>query len=162
MSKLSSPISLDIYSSHAQASIYGKKCSVLHIAKGATAPIFLTAPNVNDKYTKHSGIGHYLQGSMTFAKDDDGKRADAYTVKYIINESAKKDKTKNQGSKKSDNGFAEAMAEQKITWIGKMDPNSDESIKLFDLMKKDESANQAQLRLSRISGLFDSIQFSIV
>ena len=44
------------------------------------------------------------------------------------------------------------MAEQKINWIGKMDPNSDEAIKMFEALKKDEVANQAQLRLARITG----------
>ena len=44
------------------------------------------------------------------------------------------------------------MAEQKINWIGKMDPSSDEALKMFEELKKDEVANQAQLRLARISG----------
>ena len=162
MSKLSSPISIDMYGSHTQASIYGKKCSVLHIAKGASAPIFLTGPGVNDKYAKHAGIGQYLQGSMTFAKDEDGKKADVYTVKYIINEAAKKDKNKGNTGKKADTCFAEAMAEQKINWIGKMDPNTDEANKLFESLKKEDAANQGQLRLARISGKFSKLWDEII
>ena len=44
------------------------------------------------------------------------------------------------------------MTEQKINWVGKLDPNSDEALKLFETLKKDETANQAQLRLARIQG----------
>merc|ERR1719273_1593562 len=126
--KLSSPISLDSYSSFSQASIFGKKASSINVAKGSTVPIYLSAPNVNDKYTKHAVLGQYLSGTITFAKDDLGKKADIYPLKFVLNEAPKKDKNKNGGnSKKSDtNGFKESMAEAKCAWVAKMDPNSEE------------------------------------
>ena len=111
----------------------------------------MTTPNINEKYTKHAGMGQYLQGSVSFVKDEFGKKADTYSIKYVLNENAKKDKNKSS-SKKDTPSFAESMAEQKINWIGKMDPNSDEGTKMFEELKKDEAANQAQLRLARISG----------
>ena len=46
------------------------------------------------------------------------------------------------------------MAEQKINWIGKLEPNSEEALTMFEALKKDEIANQAQLRLARISGRY--------
>ena len=71
----------------------------------------------------------------------------------MVNEAAKKDKNKNSSSgKKNDANFNESMTEQKINWVGKLDPNSDEALKLFETLKKDETANQAQLRLARIQG----------
>ena len=82
-SKLSSPLTVDIYGSQNQAMISGKKCSNLNINKGASVPIFLTAPSVNEKYTKHAGVGQYLQGSITFAKDEAGKKSDVYTIRYV-------------------------------------------------------------------------------
>jgi len=110
----------------------------------------LTSPNVNDKYTKHAGLGQYLQGSITYAKDEAGKKSDVYTIRYVLNEAAKKDKNKNSSSGKKNDNFNEAMTEQKINWVGKLDPNSEEAIKLFDTLKTDETANQAQLRLAKI------------
>ena len=89
-SKLSSPISLDFYTSYTQASILGKKCTSFTIQKGYTTPIYVTTPNINEKYTKHAVIGQYLQGSVSFAKDDFSKKADTYTIKFVLNESAKK------------------------------------------------------------------------
>jgi hypothetical protein len=70
-----------------------------------------------------------------------------------LNETAKKDKNKNSG-KKADANFNESMAEQKINWIGKLEPNSEEALTMFEALKKDEIANQAQLRLARISGRY--------
>ena len=70
-----------------------------------------------------------------------------------MNETAKKDKNKNSG-KKPDANFNESMAEQKINWIGKLEPNSEEALTMFEALKKDEIANQAQLRLARISGRY--------
>lgn len=149
-SKLNVPINVDIYASHAQASVNGKKWSSMNLAKGASVPVYLTAPNVNEKYTKQAGMGQYLQGTISFAKDDVGKKADAYPLRYILNETVKKDKNK---TKKSESSFAESMAEQKINWVGKMDPTSDDAIKLFEVLKKDESAHQGQLRLARIAAM---------
>ena len=72
---------IDIYASQAQALISGKKCSGLNINKGASVPIFLTSPSVNEKYTKHAGVGQYLQGTITFAKDEAGKKSDVYPIR---------------------------------------------------------------------------------
>ena len=75
-----------------------------------------------------------------------------------MNETAKKDKNKNSG-KKADANFNESMAEQKINWIGKLEPNSEEALTMFEALKKDEIANQAQLRLARISGRYICFAF---
>jgi tripeptidyl-peptidase-2 len=153
MTKLSSPISLDIYNSHPQASLSGKKCSSMSLNKGWICPLYLTAPNVNDKYTKHAGMGQYLQGSLTLAKDEQGKKVNVHTVKYILNESAKKatnDKA-NKGQKAKEQSLNESLNEAKINWIGKMDPNTDEALKLYESLRKDDSAHQGQLRLARMS-----------
>lgn len=46
--KLSSPLSLDIYTSHSQAMVGGKKATPLSLAPGATQPIYVT-PLTNEK-----------------------------------------------------------------------------------------------------------------
>ena len=81
-----------------------------------------------------------------------------HLFRYVLNETAKKDKNKNSG-KKADANFNESMAEQKINWIGKLEPNSEEALTMFEALKKDEIANQAQLRLARISGRYICFAF---
>ena len=72
--KLSSPISLDCYNSFTQASIFGKKSSTISVPKGSTVPIYLASANVSDKYTKHAALGQFLSGTITFTKDELGKK----------------------------------------------------------------------------------------
>ena len=47
--KLASPLTLDVYSTHNQALIQGKKLTSSVIHKGATAPIYI-APLNSEKY----------------------------------------------------------------------------------------------------------------
>ena len=97
-----------------------------------------------------------MSGTITFAKDELGKKADVYPLKFVINEAPKKDKNKNgNNSKKSDtNGFKESMAEAKCAWVAKMDPNSEEAIALYESLLEEGAVNQAAVRLARISGKF--------
>ena len=106
-------------------------------------------------------LGQYLSGTITFAKDDLGKKADIYPLKFVLNEAPKKDKNKNGGNnnnnKKNDsnNGFKESMAEAKCAWVAKMDPNTEEAIALYDSLLEEGAVNQAAVRLARISGEFE-------
>merc|ERR1719500_2161191 len=81
-SKISTATSMDIYSSHAQASTFGRKMSSITVNKGDTLP-FYVAPLTNDKY---GTAGQYLTGTMTLAKDEIGRKTDSYSVKYILAE----------------------------------------------------------------------------
>ena len=66
--KLSSAVSLDYYTSFAQASTGGKKASSLTLHPNKTLPIFITAPSWNDKHVKGAMVGQYLRGTMTLSK----------------------------------------------------------------------------------------------
>jgi tripeptidyl-peptidase-2 len=46
--KLSSPLSLDIYTSHSNAMVGGKKAQSISLAPGSTQPIYIT-PLANEK-----------------------------------------------------------------------------------------------------------------
>ena len=66
--KLTSPLSLDYYTSFAQASTGGKKNNSLTLQPNKSVPIFVLAPTWNDKHVKGAMVGQYLKGSMTLAK----------------------------------------------------------------------------------------------
>merc|ERR1719362_1539691 len=104
------------------------------LSAGKTLPLYIVAPSANDKHAKNAVIGQYLQGTMTLAKDEFGKKADVYPVKYILNEPAKREKStaKKNASKNSETPTLEdTIFEAKTTWLGKMDPDSDESANLY-------------------------------
>ena len=61
-----------MYSSHAQASTFGRKMSSVTVNKGDTLP-FYVAPLTNDKYGKNGTAGQYLTGTMTLAKVHTGQ-----------------------------------------------------------------------------------------
>ena len=76
-------------------------------------------------------------------QDEIGKKADVYTVKYVLNEASKREKSSNR--KSSSNGktpevtYKESMIDHKMTWLAKLDPLSEESRDLFDELMSDSS-----------------------
>jgi tripeptidyl-peptidase-2 len=146
--KLPAPLTLDAYSSHQMALTGGKKFSVVGLSKGAMSPVYVTSLP-EDKLPKGISPGHYLQGSITFAKDDIGKKAtsEQCIFKYIVGDMAKKS-SKSNGSSSSNNGdtcvkvektkdveFEEAVRDLKISWIGKL--SSCQSQRLYEDLKVD-------------------------
>ncbi|KRT78345.1 Peptidase, partial [Oryctes borbonicus] len=88
--KLTNPITLDVYSSHSQAVIGGKKAIFGHTLCSSTVPLYI-APLPSDKYVpKNNNAAQYLTGYITYAKDELGKKADCYPVKYILCDSGKR------------------------------------------------------------------------
>lgn len=74
--------------------------------------------------TKNLPVGHYLQGTISYAKDELGKKADVYKFKYIMPESAKKNKGESSKDKEKEKQKAEdlddAMRDFSISWLAKL------------------------------------------
>ena len=121
-SKLSSPVTLDVFSSHHNAQTGGKKMVNTTVHPGTLVPIYIT-PAATEKYCKGASLGQYLQGTATFAKDEAGKKVDVYPFKYILPDAGKKkDKGgKDKDKKKEDaEAYKEALRDCKITWLAKL------------------------------------------
>jgi len=132
-SKLSSPITLDVYSSHPQAQVGGKKISTVSISPGRSTPVYI-APLSTDKHSKGATLGQFLQGTATFAKDEAGKKADVYSFKYILPEGGKKkDKAGKDKEKKKEDAAAyeEAIRDCKISWLAKLGFQTKEAQDLY-------------------------------
>jgi len=136
-SKLSSAASLDVYSSHSEAIVGGKKMSMVSGYPGKEIPIYI-APLASEKYSKGATLGQFLQGTATFTKDEWGKKVDVYPFKYILPEAAKKkDKGKEKDGKGKDKGednqtaFKEAVRDTKITWLAKLPAGAQETKDLY-------------------------------
>merc|ERR1719228_2472361 len=133
-SKLSTPLTLEVYSSAAKAQVGGSKCGTVVVVPGKVSPIYV-APLNTDKQSKGASLGQYLSGTATFAKDEAGKKADVYQFKYILPDgSKKKDKSKDKDAKKKPEDLAayeEALREGKISWLAKFSYKSKESEELY-------------------------------
>ena len=86
-------------------------------------------------------------------QDEFGKKADVYTVKYVLNEASKREKNSNR--KSSSNGktpevtYKESLQEHKMTWLAKLDPLSEESRDLLEELLSDSSkADKIQVNKS--------------
>jgi len=155
-SKLSSPISLDVYSSQHQAQIGGKKGSSLTVTPGRSTPVYI-APLSTDKHSKGATLGQYLQGTATFAKDEVGKKTDVYTFKYILPEGGKKkDKSKDKEKEKKKEeglaGYEEAIRDCKISWLAKLGYQTKEGQELYKELC-DAGANMTSVQSARLSNI---------
>ncbi|XP_014663971.1 PREDICTED: tripeptidyl-peptidase 2-like [Priapulus caudatus] len=122
----SNSLSLDVYSNLANAMSYGKKFGTYNCPRCVVCPIFV-APLAEEKVPKAAVPGNYLLGTITFPKDELGKKANTYPYKYILAEPAKKpsksalaEKEKNKDKNKEEE-FQEALRDLKISWLSKLD-----------------------------------------
>ncbi|KAL3289997.1 hypothetical protein HHI36_023375 [Cryptolaemus montrouzieri] len=136
--KLSSSITLDVFSSYQHAIVGGKKAGTIHNTNSAVIPFYI-APLPLDKFpSKSNNPAQFLTGYITYAKDDTGKKVDNYPFKYILVEGAAK-KTTNSSSSPSEktklDEFNEAIRDLKIQWLSKLDISNSE--KIFEELCKD-------------------------
>ncbi|XP_076246823.1 tripeptidyl-peptidase 2-like isoform X2 [Calliopsis andreniformis] len=126
--KLSNPITLDVYASQSQAIIGGKKMVAASIPPGHILPLYIAPMTNESKISKGATLGSYLQGTLTFCKDEIGKKVDCHTFKYILSEPAKKtssnpaNKTDKEKTTKWDE-YNEALRDLKCSWLGKLAPS---------------------------------------
>ncbi|XP_015431328.1 PREDICTED: tripeptidyl-peptidase 2 [Dufourea novaeangliae] len=124
--KLSNPITLDVYASQSQAIIGGKKMVAASIPPGHILPLYVAPMSNESKISKGATLGSYLQGTLTFCKDDIGKRVDCHSFKYILSEPTKKNsstasKAEKEKTTKWDE-YNEALRDLKCSWLGKLEP----------------------------------------
>ncbi|XP_022914704.1 tripeptidyl-peptidase 2 isoform X2 [Onthophagus taurus] len=136
--KLSANIILDVYGSHTQAVIGGKKAVSGHTMQSSTIPLYI-APLASDKYVaKSNNPAQYLTGIITYAKDELGKKADTYPFKYILFETGKRssnDKNVDKDKSKQDE-YHDAERDLKILWLSKFETSSATDEFYLDLCKE--------------------------
>ncbi|CAB4067190.1 TPP2 [Lepeophtheirus salmonis] len=149
--KLSSPIMLDVHTSHANASTGGKKSNSFNLAAYRKVPLFISPLN-SDKYIKNlSGLGQYLSGSMTLSKDEYGKKNAMYTrLKYIIPELPKKDKKSLDCKKSKDDSSNKSTTTSEIARQRKKKTNKnfDEIINMSNEVLKGINADEILVHMA--------------
>uniref|UniRef100_A0A1B6LQD6 Tripeptidyl-peptidase 2 n=1 Tax=Graphocephala atropunctata TaxID=36148 RepID=A0A1B6LQD6_9HEMI len=128
--KLATPITVDAYGNQSQALVGGKKLTLGILPSGKhTLPIYI-APLASDKLQKIGTTGHYLQGTITYSKDEIGKKVDSYPFKYILVEPGKKSSSKNNNEKTKQEEYDEALRDLQVSWLSKLD-NSEAAEQLY-------------------------------
>ncbi|CAG9759947.1 unnamed protein product [Ceutorhynchus assimilis] len=138
--KLASAITMDVYLSYSQALIGGKKAGVMHNSNPHTVVPLYIAPLASDKFSpKSNNTAHYLSGTITYSKDEVGKKVDSYPIKYFLSENSSPKKTASNGSNSSPDKskmdeYTESLRDHGTIWISKLDKEGGE--KLYeDLIK---------------------------
>ncbi|VEN44644.1 unnamed protein product [Callosobruchus maculatus] len=122
--KLNTTITLDTYLSYSQALIGGKKTGVTCNSNPYASIPFYIAPLSSDKFqVKSNNSAHYLTGTVSYAKDEFGKKADIYPIKYILMDgiSTKKSSNGNTSEKSKQEEYNDALRDLKTQWLSKME-----------------------------------------
>ncbi|PNF43825.1 Tripeptidyl-peptidase 2 [Cryptotermes secundus] len=135
--KLPAALSLDVYGSQTQATTCGKKLERATILQGQIMPIYIT-PLADDASGKGTTLGHFLTGTITYSKDEIGKKVDVYPFKYVLPESPKKtskssdmkDKEKTKWEE-----YNEVIRDLKISWLAKLEPD-EQAVALYEELKR--------------------------
>ncbi|XP_024939416.1 tripeptidyl-peptidase 2 isoform X3 [Cephus cinctus] len=140
--KLSSPITLEVYASQSQALVGGKKMVTASMPPGSVIPLYITPMSNESKFSKGATLGTYLQGTITFSKDDIGKKVDCRQFKYILSEAAKKSNNQSSKAEKEKmtkwDEYNEALRDLKCSWLAKMAPSrkpGEHASKLYEELK---------------------------
>jgi tripeptidyl-peptidase-2 len=76
------------------------------------------------RISKGATLGSYLQGTITFCKDEIGKKVDVYTFKFVLSEPAKKSVNQNNKVDKELttkwHEYKKAMRDLKCSWLAKL------------------------------------------
>lgn len=131
---LSNPISLDVYASQSQAIIGGKKMIAASVPPGHILPLYIAPLSNENKVSRGAALGNasYLQGTLTFCKDDNGRKVDFHTFKYILSEPNKKSSSSSSSSSPYHSSnkekttkwdeYNEALRDFKCSWLTKLEP----------------------------------------
>ncbi|KAJ8670647.1 hypothetical protein QAD02_001906 [Eretmocerus hayati] len=138
--KLGSQVTLDVYASQSQALIGGKKMVAASIPPGHVLPLFI-APLLNEsKISKGATLGTYLTGTITFCKDEIGKKVDIHPFKFVLSEPAKKSTNQNNKNDKEKatkwEEYNEALRDLRCSWLAKLEP-TENTHELYNDLKID-------------------------
>ncbi|XP_029189240.2 tripeptidyl-peptidase 2-like isoform X1 [Acropora millepora] len=129
--KISSAVTLDTHSSRL-ASMKATKFSSCTRAVGSSCPVYIM-PLADDKIPKAAKPGHILKGTISYVKNDNGKKACTYPVQFIVPATPNKPNSGSSGKadkigtstktaeKKPQQQFEEAMRDLKISWIPELE-----------------------------------------
>ncbi|CAF4861656.1 unnamed protein product [Pieris macdunnoughi] len=121
--RLAQPITLDAYCSQSNALTGGKKFTTASLSSGNLMPLYFT-PVPADKISRSNlTVGQTLTGTVTFAKDELGRRVDVYQVQYVLCEAPRRrdNRDKEKDKTKTHEDYLDAVKELSTTWLPKLE-----------------------------------------
>ncbi|XP_047544698.1 tripeptidyl-peptidase 2 [Vanessa atalanta] len=112
--RLAQPLPLDAYAEQAQALTGGKKFTAASLASGDLLPLYFT-PVPSDKVSRSSCSGATLTGSVSFAKDELGHKADSYPLSLQPCEAPRRPR------ERAREDYADALKDFACAWLAKLE-----------------------------------------
>lgn len=96
--------------------------------------------------------GQYLTGTITFVKDEQGKKIDTYPFRYIVPEVSKKTAKKEVEKEKTKyEEYVDALRDLRVNWLAKLEGSS-EAYKLYHLMIE-EHTNHCSIHTGMLASI---------
>ncbi|KAJ8735983.1 hypothetical protein PYW08_006639 [Mythimna loreyi] len=125
--RLQQPISLDVYCSPSLALTGGKKFSSGSLASGSLLPLYITAVPSDKISRSNLSVGHTLSGSVTFAKDECGRKVDSYALHYVPCEPPRRAPAPKDKPKPHDD-YMDAVKDFTVNWLAKLEGDKLEQV----------------------------------
>uniref|UniRef100_A0A2P2I7P3 Tripeptidyl-peptidase 2 n=1 Tax=Hirondellea gigas TaxID=1518452 RepID=A0A2P2I7P3_9CRUS len=170
LTKLNQEVKLETFSTYYNAVTSSKKMSTYLLQSGEILPLFFSIPNLQDKAFKNLNLspGHFLTGTLTFAKEEQARRMDVYPLRIVITEAiGGKKRTPNfieceaqRKEPKTQADYTDALRDLQVNWLTKVD--SEASAKLYeDVCRQHNAFLQAHVaRLHAIDSYYNGTNAS--
>ncbi|CAK1602567.1 unnamed protein product [Parnassius mnemosyne] len=114
--RLPQPIALDVYCEHAQALTGGKKFTSASLASGNLLPLYFASVPADKLSRSGLTVGQTLSGTVTFAKDELGRRADVYALRLAPCEPPRR-----APAPRRTEDYADAHRDLAASWLPKLE-----------------------------------------
>ncbi|XP_050554700.1 tripeptidyl-peptidase 2 isoform X2 [Spodoptera frugiperda] len=126
--RLSTPITLDVYCSQAQALTGGKKYNSGSLASGNLLPLYFAALPA-DKVSRSSlSVGVSLSGSVSFPRDEGARRVSSHALQYVPVDYPRRAPAPRDKDKPKHEDYMDAYKDFTTGWLAKLEGDKLEQV----------------------------------
>ncbi|XP_075977565.1 tripeptidyl-peptidase II [Anticarsia gemmatalis] len=126
--RLQQPITLDVYCSQPQALTGGKKFTSTSLASGTLLPLYFTSVP-SEKISRSSlTVGQTLSGTVTFAKDELGRKVDSYALHHVCVEAPRRAAPRDKEKRAPHDDYMDALKDFTTNWLAKIEGDKLEQV----------------------------------
>ncbi|KAG7310304.1 hypothetical protein JYU34_003059 [Plutella xylostella] len=128
--RLPQPLTADLYCTRHEALTGGKKFNSATVPTGGILPLYLSSIPSDKISRSNLTVGQTLTGTITFTKDELGRKVDTYELVYVVPEPPKRNNNNNKEKEKGNpyEEYLNAMKDFKTNWMGKLEGDKLEQV----------------------------------
>ncbi|CAG9136289.1 unnamed protein product [Plutella xylostella] len=128
--RLPQPLTADLYCTRHEALTGGKKFNSATVPTGGILPLYLSSIPSDKISRSNLTVGQTLTGTITFTKDELGRKVDTYELVYVVPEPPKRNNNNNKEKEKGNpyEEYLNAMKDFKTNWMAKLEGDKLEQV----------------------------------